>query len=101
MKTIKEEIEEENIKMDNPISNLMMSYCRMFKKEIPCFAYQNVCRIFLNEYEGQKELRENWLWKWHNDINLAKGLIELFKKWLKEDEQNPYQHFIDRFNKRN
>ena len=49
------------------------------------FGYNGRKGFYLDEYPEQEELREEWLRKWHNDINLAEGLIELFKEWLKND----------------
>lgn len=119
------------------------------KLEDKVFLYQNLCRIHLDEYEGQEELREEYLKKWYYWENIKKQYellknkliakaigepyisviprpsvcTELFKDFgcsvsiedmriaayktsqlgfpLLDNEKDPYQHFINRFNKRN
>lgn len=75
--------------------------------------YQGNCRIYLDEYPEQEELRKEWLEK--NKFTFKKlqemiknlGIYDEYTKLLlhfvpeKLIEPNPYQHFIDRFNKRN
>ena len=69
--------------------------------------YQGNFRIYLDEYPEQKELREEWL---KNKL-IAKAIGEpyisnlpepsIYEPFIALDFTDPYQHFIDRFNKRN
>lgn len=67
---------------------------KLFKELIICLSehilflsmkidYQNKCKIYLDEYPDQEELR-----------------IEFFKKVDKERKKSPYYQFINRFMKR-
>lgn len=49
--------------MSNFIDTLLLHYCLAYKtlKDIPLSAYQNTCRIYLDEYEVEEvDLRVNF-----------------------------------------
>lgn len=95
---------------------------------VPFEFYQDNFRVYLDKYEGQKELRKEWLklnrdyWKIVSDEleklkrdkkkRTFKNLfVNEYKGWdgsdgsctftdLNEKESNPCQHFTDRFKRR-
>lgn len=91
--------DNENIKFFPIIENIKTWDRALTLEEINCYSYQENCRIYLDEYPEQKELREEWLFniKRMNEIieGVQKAFYEMFVR------ENPYRHFINRFNKRN
>jgi len=44
------------------------------------YAYQNDCRIYLDEYEGQKELREEWFKLNRDYFKIIDKTFDILKK---------------------
>ena len=79
---------------------------QIMPEEMCIFRYQEDCRIYLDEYEEQKELREEWFEEKEEMNQFINWLVKAFSGKLPIPRPpeflmtNPYQHFTNRFMRR-